>query len=155
MIFAGLVCLFFISVMPAGSPTMVAPAGSSSQVHIGTPRSFRCCLLVLIRCRIIDEVSREHALQARADVMAFNIISGAGFLLLTAIFFTVLLSSRVKRVSTWYGYILAWMAFCITPFLVLGHQTHEDPPPSFTVCVVDSALMYASRPLWVHLHRYI
>ncbi|KAJ7850756.1 hypothetical protein B0H13DRAFT_2086641 [Mycena leptocephala] len=77
-------------------------------------------------------------------VMAFNILSGIGFLAPAAVFFTVLLSPSVKRVSTWYSYILAWMVFCITPFLVIGHQTHFDPPPSFAPCVVDSALMYAS-----------
>ncbi|KAF7343183.1 hypothetical protein MVEN_01749500 [Mycena venus] len=42
--------------------------------------------------------------------------------------------------------MMAWMAFCITPFPVIGHQTHADPPPSFAPCVVNSALMYASRP---------
>ncbi|KAJ7237375.1 hypothetical protein C8J57DRAFT_1568483 [Mycena rebaudengoi] len=43
------------------------------------------------------------------------------------------------------------MAFCIAPFPVIGHQTHADPPPSFALCVVSSALMYASRPLQVHI----
>jgi hypothetical protein len=85
--------------------------------------------------------------------MAFNILSGLGFILLAVVFFTALLSSRVKRVSTWYCYIMAWMAFYITPFPVTGHQTHADPPPSFAPCVVNSALMYASRPLQVHFVR--
>ncbi|KAJ7829833.1 hypothetical protein B0H13DRAFT_2434807 [Mycena leptocephala] len=88
-----------------------------------------------------------------AWVMAFNILSGLGFILLAVVFFTALLSSRVKRVSTWYCYMMAWMAFCITPFPVIGHQTHADPPPSFAPCVVNSALMYASRPLQVHFAR--
>ncbi|KAJ7024548.1 hypothetical protein C8F04DRAFT_1123816 [Mycena alexandri] len=82
----------------------------------------------------------------RVAVMVFNILSAVGFFFLAAILLTALLSSRVKRVSAWYGYILAWMAFCIPPSLVLGHQTHLDSPPSFQSCVVDSALMYASRP---------
>jgi hypothetical protein len=79
--------------------------------------------------------------------MAFNILSDLGFILLAVVFFTALLSSRVKRVSTWYCYMVSWMAFCITPFFVIGHQTHADRPPSFAPCVVNSALMYASRPL--------
>ncbi|KAJ7450859.1 hypothetical protein FB451DRAFT_716800 [Mycena latifolia] len=83
----------------------------------------------------------------QAMVAAFNIISIIGFVLLGAVFCTAVLSPNVHRVSTWYTYILAWMAFCITPFLVFGHQTHLDPPSSFASCVVDSALMYASRPL--------
>ncbi|KAJ7506980.1 hypothetical protein B0H11DRAFT_2218818 [Mycena galericulata] len=97
----------------------------------------------------------------QAAIMAFNILSAIGFVLLTAVFFTALLSSSVKRVSTWYTYILAWMVFCITPFLILGHQTHLDPPPSFAACVVDSALMYSSRPfaafatLALILHLYL
>ncbi|KAJ7209246.1 hypothetical protein GGX14DRAFT_109669 [Mycena pura] len=82
----------------------------------------------------------------QAAIMAFNILSATGFILLLVIFFTAWLSSNVKRVSTWYMYILAWTVFCITPFPVIGHQTHSNPP-SFATCVVDSALMYASRPL--------
>ncbi|KAJ7754094.1 hypothetical protein B0H16DRAFT_1543650 [Mycena metata] len=87
---------------------------------------------------------QDNALQLA--VMVFNILSALGFFFLAAILLTALLSSRVRRVSTWYGYILAWMAFCIPPSLVIGHQTHLDSPPSFQSCVVDSALMYASRP---------
>jgi len=89
-------------------------------------------------------VSNSSSLQAW--VMAFNILSALGFILLAVVFLTALISPNVKRVSTWYSYMLAWMAFCITPFLVIGHQTPFDPPPSFAPCVVDSALMYASRP---------
>ncbi|KAJ7111322.1 hypothetical protein C8R44DRAFT_856628 [Mycena epipterygia] len=89
-------------------------------------------------------VASDDSLQA--SITAFNILSATGFILLTAIFLTALLSARVKRVSTWYIYILAWMAFCITPFLLIGHQTNLDPSPSFAVCAVDAALMYASRP---------
>ncbi|KAJ7154023.1 hypothetical protein C8R43DRAFT_444597 [Mycena crocata] len=91
-----------------------------------------------------EDVSTDSSLQVR--VIAFDIISAIGLLLLTAVFFTALLSPSVKRVSTWYTYILAWMAFCVTPFLVVGHQTQLDPPPSFVLCAIDSALMYASRP---------
>ncbi|KAJ7216817.1 hypothetical protein C8J57DRAFT_277946 [Mycena rebaudengoi] len=100
--------------------------------------------------RLFKQARRDQAVSdspsLRAWVMTFNILSGLGFILLAVVFFTALLSSRVKRVSTWYCYMVAWMAFCITPFLVIGHQTHADPPPSFAPCVVDSALMYASRP---------
>ncbi|KAJ7915908.1 hypothetical protein B0H13DRAFT_1999165 [Mycena leptocephala] len=84
----------------------------------------------------------DHSLQV--VVLTFNILSAIGFVLLAAVFFTALLSPGVKRVSTWYSYMLAWMVFCITPFLVIGHL---DPPPSFATCVLDSALMYASRPI--------
>jgi len=98
----------------------------------------------LAQARRDQVVSDSSSLQAW--VMAFNILSALGFILLAVVFFTALLSPNVKRVSTWYSYMLAWMAFCITPFLVIGHQTHFDPPPSFAPCVIDSALMYASRP---------
>jgi len=78
--------------------------------------------------------------------MAFNILSGLGFVSLAVVFFTALLSPSVKRVSTWYSYILAWMIFCIPPFLVIGHQTPFEPPPSFAPCAIGTAMMYASRP---------
>ncbi|KAJ7879164.1 hypothetical protein B0H13DRAFT_2667954 [Mycena leptocephala] len=100
----------------------------------------------------LTHARRDQASQDVSDsslriwVMVFNILSAMGFLALAAVFLTVILSPSVKRVSTWYSYIVAWMVFCITPFLVIGHQTHFDHPPSFAPCVVDSALMYASRP---------
>ncbi|KAJ6625229.1 hypothetical protein B0H10DRAFT_660474 [Mycena sp. CBHHK59/15] len=94
-----------------------------------------------------DPFENDPAHTLRIWVRVFDVISAVGFLLLGAVFFTALLSPSVKRISTWYANILAWMVFCITPFLVVGHQTHLDPPPSFSACVVDSALMYASRPL--------
>ncbi|KAJ6552273.1 hypothetical protein DFH09DRAFT_1319318 [Mycena vulgaris] len=106
-----------------------------------------------------DEAPSDHSLQGM--VMAFNVLSSIGLGLLVVIFLTAVLSPCVKRVSTWYTYILAWMAFCVTPLLVVGHQTHVDPPPSFASCVVDSALMYASRPfagfatLSLILHLYL
>ncbi|KAJ7250758.1 hypothetical protein C8J57DRAFT_1354770 [Mycena rebaudengoi] len=94
------------------------------------------------------ELGADEAADAlRLWVCAFNVVTTFGFCLLAVIFLTAVLASSVKRISTWYGYILAWMAFCITPFLVFGHQTYLDTPPSFHVCLVDSAIMYASRPL--------
>ncbi|KAJ7289583.1 hypothetical protein C8J57DRAFT_1278063 [Mycena rebaudengoi] len=105
-------------------------------------------LVLFKQARRDQAVSDSPSLHAW--VMAFNILSGLGFILLAVVFFTALFSSRVKRVSTWYCYMMAWMAFCVTPFPVIGHQTHAVPPPSFAPCVINSALMYASRPLQVH-----
>jgi hypothetical protein len=101
--------------------------------------------LSLTDSSVLLDQAPDHSLQV--VVLTFNILSAIGFVLLAAVFFTALLSPGVKRVSTWYSYMLAWMVFCITPFLVIGHQTHLDPPPSFATCVLDSALMYASRPM--------
>ncbi|KAJ7250428.1 hypothetical protein C8J57DRAFT_684496 [Mycena rebaudengoi] len=95
-----------------------------------------------------SDIGADEAANAlRPWVWAFNIVTTFGFCLLAVIFLTAVLAPSVKRISTWYGYILAWMAFCITPFLVFGHQTYLDTPPSYYVCLVDSAFMYASRPL--------
>ncbi|KAJ7060387.1 hypothetical protein C8F01DRAFT_1142482 [Mycena amicta] len=104
-----------------------------------------------------DEVAGQNP----AAVMAFNILSATGFFLLLAVFLTAILSRTVRRVSTWYTYIAAWAIFCIIPFPVLGHQTRFSAAPEFTACVVDAALMYASRPyagfatLALLLHLYI
>ncbi|KAJ7830859.1 hypothetical protein B0H13DRAFT_2113970 [Mycena leptocephala] len=128
--FQGLVFLPpFSHCLRAGSPAMAAFSVSWTHAR---------------RDQASQDVSDSSSL--RIWVMVFNILSAIGFLALAAVFLTVLLSPSVKRVSTWYSYILAWMVFCITPFLVIGHQTHFDHPPSFAPCVVDSALMYASRP---------
>ncbi|KAJ7333401.1 hypothetical protein DFH08DRAFT_881155 [Mycena albidolilacea] len=79
-------------------------------------------------------------------IMVFDILSALGFISVALVFLTVLLSPNVKRISTWYLYMLAWWSFTLSPFLVIGHQTHFDPPPSFALCLVDSALIYASCP---------
>ncbi|KAJ7865138.1 hypothetical protein B0H14DRAFT_2734689 [Mycena olivaceomarginata] len=79
-------------------------------------------------------------------IMAFDILSALGFISVALVFLTVLLSPNVNRVSTWYLYMLAWWSFTLSPFLVIDHQTHFDPPPSFALCLVDSALIYASCP---------
>jgi len=105
---------------------------------------FRAPLAHARRDQAVSDSSSSSSLQAW--VMAFNILSALGFMLIAVVFLTALLSPNVRRVSTWYSYMLAWMAFCVTPFLVIGHQTQFDPPPSFAPCVLDSALMYASRP---------
>ncbi|KAJ7753302.1 hypothetical protein B0H14DRAFT_2802291 [Mycena olivaceomarginata] len=93
-----------------------------------------------------DQAVSESDSSLQAWIMAFNVVSAFGLILLSIVFFTALLSPNVKRVSTWYSYMVSWMVFCITPFLVIGHQAPFDPPPSFAPCVLDSALMYASRP---------
>ncbi|KAJ7291560.1 hypothetical protein C8J57DRAFT_1705127 [Mycena rebaudengoi] len=89
----------------------------------------------------------DSARSLRLWVSAFNILTIIGFIFLAVVFLTALLSPRVNRIATWYGYMLAWMVFCIVPFFVFGHQTYLDTSPSFYVCLVDSSVMYASRPL--------
>ncbi|KAJ6540564.1 hypothetical protein B0H19DRAFT_1269132 [Mycena capillaripes] len=79
-------------------------------------------------------------------IMAFDILSALGFISVALVFLTALLSPNVKRVSMWYLYMLAWWTFTLSPFLVIGHQTQFDSPPSFALCLVDSALIYASCP---------
>ncbi|KAJ7467730.1 hypothetical protein FB451DRAFT_1259250 [Mycena latifolia] len=107
--------------------------------------------------------SADAIASLRAAVSAFNTLAVLGFVLLVGILLTACLSPcvRRRRVSTWYTYIIAWAIFCITPFPVLGHQTHADPAPSFAACVADTAIVYASTPLAAFatfaliLHLYI
>ncbi|KAJ7218232.1 hypothetical protein B0H12DRAFT_1153383 [Mycena haematopus] len=120
------------------------PSSHSFSYSAGSP-AMAASFELLAEARRDLAVSDSSSLQAWN--MAFNILSVLGFILLAIVLFTALLSPAVKRVSTWYSCMLSWMAFCITPFLVIGHQTPVDPPPSFALCAIDSALMYASRPL--------
>ncbi|KAF7343221.1 hypothetical protein MVEN_01753400 [Mycena venus] len=130
---------------PLGFPaSLVLPSPSSHNYQAGSPAMSALFNGPLAQARRDQAVSDSSSLQAW--VMAFNILSALGFILLAVILFTALLSPNVRRVSTWYSYIVAWIFFCITPFLVIGHQMPSDPPPSFAPCVLDEALMYASRP---------
>ncbi|KAJ7907932.1 hypothetical protein B0H13DRAFT_1879152 [Mycena leptocephala] len=140
-----------VEALSSGWSLKVLPFPSLLPVLAISPAPMAAFWVLFKQARRDQAVSDSPSLHAW--VLAFNILSGLGFILLAVVFFTALLSSRVKRVSTWYCYMMAWMAFCITPFPVIGHQTHADPPPSFAPCVVNSALMYASRPLQVHFVR--
>ncbi|KAF7292139.1 hypothetical protein MIND_01240900 [Mycena indigotica] len=118
--------------------------------------SFRSVTSVVPRGR-----PEEVASQNPAAVMAFNILSATGFILLLLTFVTAALSRTVRRVSTWYTYIAAWAIYCLIPFPILGHQTRFTSPPGLLPCAVDAAMMYASRPyagfatLALLLHLYI
>ncbi|KAJ6453533.1 hypothetical protein C8R45DRAFT_1038994 [Mycena sanguinolenta] len=103
----------------------------------------------LTRARGEPAVSSDPSLSSslHAWIMAYNILSGIGLISLGVVFLTALLAPTVRRVSTWYGYMISWMAMCIPAFLVIGHQTPGlEPPPAFAPCALDAALMYASRP---------
>ncbi|KAF7366963.1 hypothetical protein MSAN_00955000 [Mycena sanguinolenta] len=95
----------------------------------------------------VSSASPSFSSSLRTWIMVYNILSGLGLISLAVIFLTALLSPTVRRVSTWYGYMIAWMAMCIPPFLVIGHQAPgQEPSPAFAPCALDAALMYASRP---------
>ncbi|KAJ7158708.1 hypothetical protein C8R46DRAFT_1224641 [Mycena filopes] len=75
----------------------------------------------------------------------FNFLQIFGFLSLAIIVLTAWLSPTVHRTSAWYSFMLSWMFFCLSYFLIVGQQV--GPEPSFEICVTQAALIYAAPVL--------
>ncbi|KAL4264672.1 hypothetical protein AB1N83_003958 [Pleurotus pulmonarius] len=78
-------------------------------------------------------------------IWVFNALLSAGALQLIVIFLTALLSKRVRRVVTWYMFIFAWIIHSLSFLFIAGRQVGS--PPTIGVCLIGSALIYASPPL--------
>ncbi|KAJ7584291.1 hypothetical protein C8J56DRAFT_1053746 [Mycena floridula] len=87
----------------------------------------------------------------RVSVLAFNILSFAGFFLLALVLIPVILSKQVHRNRTWFGVILAWMLYSLSYLLILGHQFGPEPP--FGLCMFQTILIYTMPTMngWTHL----
>lgn len=78
-------------------------------------------------------------------IWVFDALLSAGALQLIIIFLTALLSKRVRRVVTWYMFIFAWIIHSLSFLFIAGRQVGS--PPTIGICLVGSALIYASPPL--------
>ncbi|KAJ3716005.1 hypothetical protein F5878DRAFT_659138 [Lentinula raphanica] len=88
-----------------------------------------------------------------------NTIYIVSFVALAVILGTKWLNKSIKRTITWDFFIASWLIHCTTFFLSMGHQV-GDSAPSFGLCFVQAAMLYAtpvynacvSLALLLHLH---
>ncbi|THU93828.1 hypothetical protein K435DRAFT_182881 [Dendrothele bispora CBS 962.96] len=67
-----------------------------------------------------------------------------GLISVFLVFFTAVLSSRIRRTTTWYIFMVGWIMWCISFLLLAGHQT--GAPPGQGLCTFQAALVYAGPP---------
>ncbi|KAJ7773340.1 hypothetical protein B0H16DRAFT_146430 [Mycena metata] len=90
-----------------------------------------------------EDISAER--QSFTLLAIFNFLEIFGFLSLAIIVLTAWLSPMVRRTSAWYSFMLSWMFFCLSYFLIAGQQVGAEP--SFEICVTQAALIYAAPVL--------
>ncbi|SJL08591.1 uncharacterized protein ARMOST_11957 [Armillaria ostoyae] len=60
---------------------------------------------------------------------------------------TIIPAAMVKsicRTKTWFSLLISCVVYCISFFLLLGHQSGPEPP--FGLCLINASLVYAGLP---------
>ncbi|PPR05080.1 hypothetical protein CVT24_010267 [Panaeolus cyanescens] len=66
---------------------------------------------------------------------------------LVALLLSAMLSSKIKRLATWYSFCASWILSCLSySLLTLGGQ-QTAPSPNAPLCAVQAALIYSVPPL--------
>ncbi|KAH8823130.1 hypothetical protein DL96DRAFT_263517 [Flagelloscypha sp. PMI_526] len=78
-------------------------------------------------------------------VIAFDVLHGLALSLLVAVFLTALISARIRRLETWYSFILSFIVLSASNLLLLTRQL--GPHPSLQLCTAQAVLIYAA-PVW-------
>jgi hypothetical protein len=77
-------------------------------------------------------------------IWVFNTLQIVGLVSITALTLIVRFSSSIKRALTWYIFMIGWIVWCISYFLLAGQQTGDCP--AFGFCLFQAALVYAGPP---------
>lgn len=83
-------------------------------------------------------------------IAAFDSLYLVSLLSLLAIFSTACASPRIRRFSTWYTFLLAWIFEAVSKLLLVGQQT-SPIPPQFGICVAQASLINAIPVLYVFI----
>jgi hypothetical protein len=76
--------------------------------------------------------------------VALNFVGGIGLLM---VILTALLSPNVRRLPTWYNFCASWVVSCISYTLLTFGGQQTTPTPSYPLCSMQAALIYAVPPL--------
>ncbi|KAJ4472770.1 hypothetical protein C8J55DRAFT_490983 [Lentinula edodes] len=77
-------------------------------------------------------------------IWIFNGLQIFGFFAVAGLTLTAFFSSRIKRGTTWYNFMIGWILWCISYFALIGQQTGSCP--AFGFCLFQAALVYAGPP---------
>lgn len=81
------------------------------------------------------------------NFVAFNTIEIIGLIGALVIISTAVLSPSIHRLSTWYLVLGSGAAYSFSMLLLAMAHGQTGPDPTFSLCVVQSALIYSS-PIW-------
>ncbi|KAE9407161.1 hypothetical protein BT96DRAFT_914772 [Gymnopus androsaceus JB14] len=95
-------------------------------------------------CSAIPSGSEETESLRISLIWLFNALQIFGLISIGVVTLTALISSRIKRATTWYIFMGGWILWCISFFLLIGNQT--DGCPAFGFCLFQAALIYAGPP---------
>ncbi|KAJ4472777.1 hypothetical protein C8J55DRAFT_519628 [Lentinula edodes] len=82
------------------------------------------------------------------NFVAFNTIEIIGLIGALVIISTAVLSPSIHRLSTWYLVLGSGAAYSFSMLLLAMAHGQTGPDPTFSLCVVQSALIYSS-PIWL------
>ncbi|KDR76024.1 hypothetical protein GALMADRAFT_459103 [Galerina marginata CBS 339.88] len=78
--------------------------------------------------------------------IVYDVFALLGFLSLSFVLCTALLSSRIHRSTTWFLYIFSWVVYSLGLLLIIGHQ--GSTKPEFGICLAQAMVIYAN-PVFV------
>ncbi|KAE9407172.1 hypothetical protein BT96DRAFT_986789 [Gymnopus androsaceus JB14] len=82
------------------------------------------------------------------SAVAFNFIETAGLVGALLIIITSILSPNIRRLSTWYMVLCSGAAYSLSMLLLAMARAQFGPEPTFSLCLVQGALIYSS-PIWL------
>ncbi|KAF8183940.1 hypothetical protein BJ912DRAFT_538710 [Pholiota molesta] len=77
-------------------------------------------------------------------IITFDVLHATGVALLLAILLVAYLSPKIRRKSTWYMVVVAWIVISLSNLMLLGEQT--GPEPGTAICFVQTMFVYALPP---------
>ncbi|KAF7312371.1 hypothetical protein MIND_00250400 [Mycena indigotica] len=75
----------------------------------------------------------------------FNFLQIFGFMVVLITIIVAWMSPGVHRTRVWYSFMLSWLFYCLSYFMLAGGQV--GPEPAFSVCLVQAALIYSGPVL--------
>lgn len=88
-----------------------------------------------------DEENHLDSVRVRF-IVAFDILNFIALVSLSIVLLTAWASPRIRRVPTWYLYIVSWDVYSLSYLLILGKQTGSEPV--WGLCLFQSMMIYAA-----------
>ncbi|KAF5327716.1 hypothetical protein D9619_004679 [Psilocybe cf. subviscida] len=80
-------------------------------------------------------------------IVAYNLLWGAGLVLIAALMAFSLRVADIRRRAAWFLVAMSWAVSCTSYLLLVGHQSDTQALPSKGLCLLQASLIYASPSL--------
>lgn len=81
-------------------------------------------------------------------IIVFDTLYSVALFLLLATLFIAWRSSRIRRFSTWYMFLITWIVDALSKLLLVGQQA-SPRRPEFGLCIIQASLINATPVLYV------